>query len=128
MAHAYTNPRPFEEPHNHVAGFLRFLHLLSTFNWEETALVVDIDGEFDYDDHQHIQATYERLRSLQVCFLFISLSPLQRRTAPHRCWLTTCPPQRAAKERGTKIKETALYISTPSDKYGRLTRYKSSPI
>jgi hypothetical protein len=85
VAHAYTNPRPFEEPHNHVAGFLRFLHLLSTFNWEETALVVDIDGEFDYDDHQHIQATYERLRSLQVCILFISLSPLQRRTVPHRC-------------------------------------------
>lgn len=100
VAHAYTNPRPFEEPHNHVAGFLRFLHLLSTFNWEETALVVDIDGEFDYDDHQHIQATYERLRSLQ----------------------------RAAKERGTKIKETALYISTPSDKYGRLTRHSPTPL
>jgi U3 small nucleolar RNA-associated protein 22 len=80
VAHAYTNPRPFEEPHNHVAGFLRFLHLLSTFNWEETALVVDIDGEFDYDDHQHIQATYERLRSLQVRILFIYIS-LLRRTA-----------------------------------------------
>jgi len=66
VASLYTNSRPYEEPHNHLVGFLRFLHLLQNHNWEDEALVVDIDGEFDQDDYQQIHATYERLRGLQV--------------------------------------------------------------
>jgi len=100
VASLYTNSRPYEEPHNHLVGFLRFLHLLQNHNWEDEALVVDIDGEFDQDDYQQIHATYERLRGLQ----------------------------RTAKERGNKLKETALFISTPADKYSRLTRHAPSPL
>jgi len=62
VAYLYAVPRPYDEPHNPTIGFLRFLHLLSTFDFDRFPLIVDINKELKVDDYSSIQAFFERAK------------------------------------------------------------------
>ena len=81
VAHLYTDPSPFLPPNSHLVGFLRFLHLLSTFKWQDQPLIVDIDNELSSNDRESILKTFERLRAREkVAYPPLPLIP---RTSQH---------------------------------------------
>jgi len=50
VASLFVSPSPYVMPVSPTAGFIRFLKLLVTFDWENSALVVDINSELTSDD------------------------------------------------------------------------------
>jgi len=63
VAAVYTNPQPFCTSHSHAQGFLRFLHLLATFDWSERPLLVNFDDSLTPEDVDTIRKTFEQHRS-----------------------------------------------------------------
>eukprot|EP00897_Mesotaenium_endlicherianum_P009718 jgi/Mesen1/8775/ME000524S08069 len=54
-AHLFTRPAPFAVPRSRIAGFLRFLTLLSTHDWATSPLVVDVNDDLSAANYQAIQ-------------------------------------------------------------------------
>jgi U3 small nucleolar RNA-associated protein 22 len=63
VIHAYTDPSSHLGPPGSVtAGFLRFLHLLSSHDWSREPLIVDPQGHLSEDDHDTIVRKFEKAR------------------------------------------------------------------
>uniref|UniRef100_A0A8C2FG60 Nucleolar protein 6 n=1 Tax=Cyprinus carpio TaxID=7962 RepID=A0A8C2FG60_CYPCA len=45
VASLFLHPAPFTPPSSPQVGFLRFLHLLSTFDWKNNPLIVNLNGK-----------------------------------------------------------------------------------
>jgi U3 small nucleolar RNA-associated protein 22 len=89
VAYVFASPRPYSAPSGHFAGFLRFLHLMATFNFEKDPIVVDLNNEFTADDYNAIQDKFNQTRKGKTCPLFIATprdkdSILWTRTKPTR--------------------------------------------
>ncbi|XP_050275101.1 uncharacterized protein LOC126717403 [Quercus robur] len=54
VAHLFLKPLPFNAPCSHITGFLRFLRLLSEYDWTFSALVVDINEDLSPKDEKEI--------------------------------------------------------------------------
>ncbi|XP_048255650.1 nucleolar protein 6-like isoform X1 [Haliotis rufescens] len=63
VAHCYINPAPYTAPGSPIVGFLRFLSILSTFDWKTQPLVVNLNNEFSKDDISDIQKKFAEDRS-----------------------------------------------------------------
>ncbi|CBF82672.1 hypothetical protein AN3455.2 [Aspergillus nidulans FGSC A4] len=57
----FTQPHPWETPSSVMTGFLRTLHLISRWDWQQEPLIVDLGGELD-------QATIELIRTRFVAW------------------------------------------------------------
>ncbi|KAL3436050.1 Nrap protein [Aspergillus tetrazonus] len=57
----FTQPHPWETPSSVMAGFLRTLHFISRWDWQQEPLIVDLGGELD-------QATIELIRTRFVAW------------------------------------------------------------
>jgi len=64
VASLFTCPAPFSPPRSHLMAFFRFLHLLSTFPWAVSPLVVDVNEELTVEQHTEIQNEFNRLRKM----------------------------------------------------------------
>ncbi|CAD6334060.1 unnamed protein product [Miscanthus lutarioriparius] len=53
VAYIFLKPFPFHAP-SRVAGFLRFLPLLSSFDWTFSPMVIDINNDFTLKDEKEI--------------------------------------------------------------------------
>ncbi|CAL4904049.1 unnamed protein product [Urochloa decumbens] len=54
VAYLFLKPFPFRAPSSRVAGFLRFLRLLSSFDWTFSPMVIDINNDFNLLDEKKI--------------------------------------------------------------------------
>ncbi|KAM3729279.1 hypothetical protein ACB098_M003800 [Castanea mollissima] len=54
VAHLFLQPLPFNAPCSRITGFLRFLRLLSEYDWTFSALVVDINEDLSPKDEKEI--------------------------------------------------------------------------
>lgn len=54
VAYLFLKPFPFHAPCSRVAGFLRFLRLLSNYDWTFSPLIVDINDDFTSKDEKEI--------------------------------------------------------------------------
>lgn len=50
VAYIFISPHPYSSPSSPATGFLRFLHLLTTFNWKADPLMVNLNKEFTEED------------------------------------------------------------------------------
>ncbi|XP_074312667.1 uncharacterized protein LOC141648101 isoform X2 [Silene latifolia] len=64
-AHLFLNPLPFRAPNSRVTGFLRFLRLLSEYDWNFSPLVVDINNDLTTDDLTEINENFMSSRKAQ---------------------------------------------------------------
>lgn len=46
-------------PHSILSGFLRFLQLVASFDWQQAPLIVDLNGSLDDDKQREIQKRFE---------------------------------------------------------------------
>ncbi|KAM6470906.1 nucleolar protein 6 [Liasis olivaceus] len=69
-ASLFLCPAPFTAPSSPQVGFLRFLHLLTTFDWKNSPLLVNLNGELKEADYvairNHFMAARPRLPALFI--------------------------------------------------------------
>ncbi|WOK92270.1 nucleolar protein 6 isoform X1 [Canna indica] len=54
VAYLFLKPFPFHAPCSRITGFLRFLRLLSYYNWTYSPLIIDINEDFTPKDEKEI--------------------------------------------------------------------------
>ncbi|CAL1536080.1 unnamed protein product [Lymnaea stagnalis] len=63
VAHLFISPPPYSAPGSPCTGFMRFLHLLSTFNWKADPLMVNLNKEFTDEDFSIIPKEFTKNRA-----------------------------------------------------------------
>ncbi|KAM0970433.1 hypothetical protein FF1_018515 [Malus domestica] len=58
VAYVFLKPLPFSAPCSRITGFLRFLRLLSDYDWNFSALVVDISNDLTPKDMKEINENF----------------------------------------------------------------------
>ncbi|XP_021848982.2 uncharacterized protein [Spinacia oleracea] len=58
VAHLFLNFKPFCAPNSRITGFLRFLRLLSEYDWKFSPLIVDINGDMTADNVTEINKNF----------------------------------------------------------------------
>ncbi|XP_053557019.1 nucleolar protein 6 isoform X2 [Bombina bombina] len=71
VTHLFLHPAPFVAPSSPQVGFLRFLHLLATFDWKNSPLIVNLNGELKDSDFTEIQNDFVSARA-QLPVMFIA--------------------------------------------------------
>ncbi|KAM4706920.1 nucleolar protein 6 isoform 2-T2 [Discoglossus pictus] len=70
VAHLFLHSAPFTTPSSPQVGLLRFLYLLSTFDWKNSPLIVNLNGELKDADYTEIQNDFVSARTrLPVMFI-----------------------------------------------------------
>ncbi|XP_071382591.1 nucleolar protein 6 [Centroberyx affinis] len=70
VASLFLQPAPFTPPGSPQVGFLRFLHLLSSFDWRNNPLVVNLNNQLTAADYTEIKNDFMASReSLPVMFV-----------------------------------------------------------
>ncbi|XP_027117353.1 uncharacterized protein [Coffea arabica] len=62
VAYLFLKPGPFSPTVSRITGFLRFLRLLSEYDWTFSALVVDINGDLTPEDEKEIHENFTSSR------------------------------------------------------------------
>ncbi|KMT09405.1 hypothetical protein BVRB_6g128810 isoform B [Beta vulgaris subsp. vulgaris] len=58
VAQLFLNPSPYFAPNSRITGFLRFLRLLSEYDWKFSPLIVDINGDLTADNMKEINENF----------------------------------------------------------------------
>ncbi|KAI8019409.1 Nucleolar protein 6 [Camellia lanceoleosa] len=58
VAYLFLKPLPFYAPCSRIIGFLRFLRLLSEYDWAFSALIVDINGDMTLNDEKEVNGDF----------------------------------------------------------------------
>ncbi|KAL6114361.1 nol6 [Pungitius sinensis] len=70
VASLFLQPAPFTPPGSPQVGLLRFLHLLSSFDWRNNPLIVNLNNQLTAPDYTEIKNDFMASReSLPVLFL-----------------------------------------------------------
>ncbi|XXG81413.1 hypothetical protein AAC387_Pa09g2055 [Persea americana] len=64
VAYLFVKPFPFYAPCSRIAGFLRFLRLLASYDWAFSPLVVDINNDMTSEDAKEISESFISSRKL----------------------------------------------------------------
>ncbi|KAK8923513.1 hypothetical protein KSP39_PZI019873 [Platanthera zijinensis] len=64
VAYLFLRPFPFHAPSTRITGFLRFLRLLSNYDWAFSPLTVDINEDFTSQDEWEIHENFMASRKL----------------------------------------------------------------
>ena len=63
-ARTFTQPYPWDTPSSIKVGFLRTLHFLSRWDWQQEPLIVDLSGELKQDDIETIYTRFSAWRRI----------------------------------------------------------------
>ncbi|XP_066994077.2 nucleolar protein 6 isoform X2 [Anabrus simplex] len=63
VAHLFTSPEPFEPPNEPQLGFLRFLFLISSTDWNTTPIIVNFNSELSREEVVEIENRFHSARS-----------------------------------------------------------------
>ncbi|XP_075696499.1 nucleolar protein 6 isoform X2 [Rhinoderma darwinii] len=70
VAYLFLHPAPFTAPSSPQVGFLRFLNLMASYDWKNSPLVVNLNGELTDADLAEIQNDFTSSRTeLPVMFI-----------------------------------------------------------
>ncbi|XP_066568043.1 nucleolar protein 6 [Amia ocellicauda] len=70
VASLFLQPAPHTSPCSPQVGFLRFLHLLSSYDWKNSPLIVNLNGDLTGADYTEIKNDFVAARSsLPVMFI-----------------------------------------------------------
>ncbi|KAI8973737.1 Nrap protein [Mycotypha africana] len=62
VAHVFLEPQPWVAPVSTLAAFSRVLGLLATWDWQQTPLIVDVEGELVAKDREEITTQFSQWR------------------------------------------------------------------
>ena len=73
VARVFTQPYPWDTPSSVMVGFLRTLHFLSRWDWQQDPLIVDLGGELDQDTITAIRTRFSGWRSIDPAMNTVAL-------------------------------------------------------
>ncbi|XP_069780228.1 nucleolar protein 6 [Narcine bancroftii] len=79
VAYLFTQPAPYSALASPQTGFLRFLYLLSTFDWKNNPVIVNLNGEIKDAEYAEIKNDFSATRA-QLPVMFIA-TPNDRKTS-----------------------------------------------
>ncbi|XP_078367178.1 nucleolar protein 6-like isoform X2 [Oculina patagonica] len=71
VASLFLSPAPFTPPRSPLVGFLRFLHLLSSTDWQTTPVILNFNNDISAEDYQEITSKFSNNRT-QLPAIFIA--------------------------------------------------------
>ncbi|XP_015751379.1 PREDICTED: nucleolar protein 6-like [Acropora digitifera] len=71
VTYLFLSPAPFTPPRSPLVGFLRFLNLLSSTDWQKTPIIVNFNDDITAEDYQEITSTFTKNRA-ELPALFIA--------------------------------------------------------
>ncbi|XP_021078123.1 nucleolar protein 6 [Mus pahari] len=78
-ASLFLHPEPFTPPSVPQVGFLRFLYLVSTFDWKNNPLIVNLNGELTAEEQVEIRSSFLAARTQLPVMVIIT--PQDRRNS-----------------------------------------------
>lgn len=72
-ARAFTQPNPWQPPSSIMTGFLRTIHFLSRWDWQQEPLIVDVGGELDQERIETIRTRFAAWRSIDPAMNSVAL-------------------------------------------------------
>ncbi|KAL4815979.1 Nrap protein [Aspergillus spinulosporus] len=69
----FTQPHPWETPSSVMTGFLRTLHFISRWDWQQEPLIVDLGGELDQATIESIRTRFAAWRNIDPAMNSVSL-------------------------------------------------------
>ncbi|XP_060711362.1 nucleolar protein 6 [Hemiscyllium ocellatum] len=78
-AYLFTQPAPYSPPASPQTGFIRFLNLLSTFDWKNNPLIVNLNGDIKESEFAEIKNDFVATRT-QHPVMFIA-TPNNRKSS-----------------------------------------------
>ncbi|KAM3939859.1 nucleolar protein 6 [Leptodactylus fuscus] len=79
VAYLFLHPAPFTAPSSPQVGFLRFLNLLASFDWKNSPIIVNLNGDLTAADLTEIHNDFTSARD-QLPVMFIA-TPKDRKTS-----------------------------------------------
>ncbi|GAB1211102.1 hypothetical protein ATERTT37_000214 [Aspergillus terreus] len=73
VARAFTQPFPWESPSSVMAGFLRTIHFLSRWDWQQEPLMVDLGGELTPEVIETIRTRFSAWRNIDPAMNSLAL-------------------------------------------------------
>ncbi|RAQ44003.1 pre-rRNA processing protein Utp22 [Aspergillus flavus] len=73
VARVFTQPYPWDTPSSVMVGFLRTLHFLSRWDWQQDPLIVDLCGELDQDTIKAVRTRFSGWRSIDPAMNTVAL-------------------------------------------------------
>ncbi|KAK9164157.1 hypothetical protein Syun_005059 [Stephania yunnanensis] len=64
VAYLFLRPSPFPVPYSRITGYLRFLRLLSNYDWNFSPLIVDINNVLTVEDEKKINENFMLTRKV----------------------------------------------------------------
>ncbi|KAK9165520.1 hypothetical protein Scep_000711 [Stephania cephalantha] len=64
VAYLFLKPSPFPVPYSRITGYLRFLRLLSNYDWNFSPLIVDINNVLTVEDEKKINENFMLTRKV----------------------------------------------------------------
>ncbi|KAL4973248.1 Nrap protein [Aspergillus desertorum] len=69
----FTQPHPWETPSSVMAGFLRTMHFISRWDWQQEPLIIDLGGELDQATIETIRTRFAAWRSIDPAMNSVSM-------------------------------------------------------
>ncbi|KAL4919126.1 Nrap protein [Aspergillus aurantiobrunneus] len=73
VVRAFTQPHPWETPSSVMTGFLRTLHSISQWDWQQEPMLVDLGGELDQSAIEAIRTRFAAWRSIDPAMNSVSM-------------------------------------------------------
>ncbi|KKK15657.1 hypothetical protein P175DRAFT_0505341 [Aspergillus ochraceoroseus IBT 24754] len=73
VVRVFTQPYPWETPSSIMVGFLRTLHFLSRWEWQQEPMVLDLGGELDQNAIETIRTRFSAWRSIDPAMNSVSM-------------------------------------------------------
>lgn len=73
VVRTFTQPQPWETPSSVMAGFLRTLHSISRWDWQQEPIIVDLGGELDQSATETIRTRFAAWRSIDPAMNNVSM-------------------------------------------------------
>ncbi|KAE8375318.1 Nrap protein [Aspergillus bertholletiae] len=73
VAKVFTQPYPWDTPSSVMVGFLRTLHFLARWDWQQDPLIVDLGGELNQDTLEAIHTRFSGWRRIDPAMNTVAL-------------------------------------------------------
>lgn len=110
VASLFLTPSPTRYPRSHMCGFLRFLSLLSTFDWSVKPLIVNFNQEINEPDLAELEEKFTSKREQFACMHIIT--PYDRDAS---MWTKTQLPQQVLHRLATLASEALKLLNCGSE-------------
>ncbi|KAF7590172.1 hypothetical protein BBP40_003193 [Aspergillus hancockii] len=115
VVRAFTQPYPWNSPSSVMVGFLRTLHFLSRWDWQQEPLIIDLGGELDQDAIQAIRTRFTGWRNVDPAMNTVALFVASDLDADGVTWTQYEMPPKVVAARMSMLTKAAVKLLREKD-------------